>query len=88
MKLQKNIILNSEYFTIFIKEYFNERLIYLLIVTSSILLAFSSNYFPFKIQHHCDKTLHKTASDICYSCSRKEPDFVVYTLYGNLVNKK
>ncbi len=61
--------------------------IYLLIVTSSILLAFSSNYFPFKIQYHCDKTLHKTASDICYSYSRKEPDFVVYTLYGNLVNK-
>ena len=59
----------------------------LLILLPVFLFAFLSNYFPFKIQHHCDKILHKTAFDICYSCKKKEPDFVVYTLYKNLVNK-
>jgi len=64
-----------------------KKIIFFLIVTSSILFAFSTNYFPFKIQYHCDRILHKTAFDICYSCKKKEPNFVTYTLYGNLVNK-
>jgi len=51
------------------------------------LFAFSTNYFPFEIQYHCDKILHKTAFDICYSCKKKEPNFVAYALYGDLVNK-
>jgi len=57
------------------------------ILLFNFLFAFSSKYFPLEIQYHCDIILNKTASDICYSCKRKEPNFVVYDLYGNLVNK-
>ena len=64
-----------------------KQLLFTFIIFINFLFAFSSNYLPFEIQHHCDKILHKTAFDICYSCQRKEPDFVTYTLYGNLVNK-
>ena len=64
-----------------------KKIIFFLIVTSSILFAFSTNYFPFEIQYRCDKILHKTAFDICYSCKKKEPNFVAYALYGDLVNK-
>jgi len=59
----------------------------LLMLLPIFVFAFTSKYFPFKIQHHCDKILHKTAFDICYSCKKKEPDFVTYALYSNLVNK-
>ena len=59
----------------------------LLILLPIFIFAFSSKYFPFKVQYQCDKILHKTAFDICYSCKKKELNFVTYTLYGNLVNK-
>jgi endonuclease G len=58
-----------------------------LIFLPIFIFAFTSKFFPFEIQYNCDVTLNRTASDICYSCSRKEPNFVVYDLYGNLVNK-
>jgi len=60
---------------------------FLLLIILNFLFALSTKYFPFQIQYHCDKILNKTAFDICYSCKKKEPNFVVYTLYGNLVNK-
>ena len=59
----------------------------LLMLLPIFLFAFTSKYFPFKIQHHWDKILHKIAFDICYSCKKKEPNFVTYALYSNLVNK-
>ena len=63
----------------------------LLVLIPTLLLAFQSKFTPhlnkyFK-DYRCNIVLHKKAFDICYSCSKKEPDFVAYTLYGNLVNK-
>jgi len=57
----------------------------------SLLFAFTSNKAPvlsfyFK-DFKCDYVLHKKYFDVCYSCSRKEPVFVAYSLKGNLVNK-
>ncbi|WP_156921093.1 MULTISPECIES: hypothetical protein [unclassified Lebetimonas] len=44
-----------------------------------LLFAFTSKYLPnYDIQAECSQILHKKAFDICYSCSRKEPNFVVY----------
>ena len=56
------------------------------------LLAFNSKYTPdinnFLQPIKCDRTLHKTAFDICYSCKDKHPLAVAYELKGYLVEKK
>ena len=48
------------------------------------LLAFSSKYTPnlngIIKNLKCDKVLHKKAFDICYSCSKKEPNAVAYDI--------
>ncbi len=36
---------------------------------------------------NCDKIINKKVFDICYSYKMKDPLYVSYTLYGNLVNK-
>ncbi|GAB6073601.1 DNA/RNA non-specific endonuclease [Nautilia lithotrophica] len=63
----------------------------LLVLIPALLLAFQSKFTPhlnkYFEDHKCDIVLHKKAFDICYSCGKKEPDFVAYTLYGNLVNQ-
>jgi endonuclease G len=50
------------------------------------LFAFTSQYLSnYNIDMQCDKLLHKTAMDICYSCSLKEPKAVVYQINGTLI---
>jgi endonuclease G len=55
------------------------------------LLAFTSQYTPhlnnFLQPLKCDKELHKTAFDICYSYKWKTPKVVAYKVYGNLIDK-
>ena len=64
----------------------------LLLLIPLFLLAFTSQYTPdlnsFLKPIKCDKVLHKTAFDICYSCKYKHPLVVAYILTGNLVKKK
>ena len=64
----------------------------LLLLIPLFLLAFTSKYTPdlnnFLQPIKCDKVLHKTAFDICYSCKYKHPLAVVYELKGNLVKKR
>jgi len=56
------------------------------------LLAFSSKYTPnlngYIKNLHCDKVLHKQAFDICYSCSKKEPNVVAYDITKTLLESK
>ena len=55
----------------------------LLLTLSKALLAltFTSQYLnDYKIQANCDKLLHKSAMDICYSYKNKTPSIVVYTI--------
>jgi len=64
----------------------------LLLLIPLFLLAFTSKYTPdlnnFLQPIKCDKVLHKTAFDICYSCKYKHPLVVAYILKGDLVKKK
>ena len=64
----------------------------LLLTIPLFLLAFTSKYTPelnnFLQPIKCDKVLHKTAFDICYSCKYKHPLVVTYELKGDLVKKK
>ena len=64
----------------------------LLLLIPLFLLAFASKYTPnlnsFLQPIKCDKVLHKTAFDICYSCKDKHPLAVAYILKGELVKKK
>jgi len=64
----------------------------LLLLIPLFLLAFTSKYTPdlnnFLQPINCDKVLHKTAFDICYSCKYKHPLVVAYILKGDLVKKK
>jgi len=64
----------------------------LLLLLPVFLLAFSSKYAPnlnnFLQPVKCDRVLHKTAFDICYSCEYKHPLAVAYKLQGDLVKKK
>jgi len=64
----------------------------LLFLIPLFLLAFTSKYTPdlnnFLQPIKCDRTLHKTAFDICYSCKYKHPLAVAYELKGDLVKKK
>jgi len=64
----------------------------LLLLIPLFLLAFTSKYIPdlnnFLQPIKCDKVLHKTAFDICYSCTYKHPLAVAYELKGDLVKKK
>ena len=64
----------------------------LLLLIPLFLLAFASKYTPnlnnFLQPIKCDKVLHKTAFDICYSCKDKHPLAVAYELKGELVKKK
>ena len=64
----------------------------LLFLIPLFLLAFTSKHTPelnnFIQPIKCDRTLHKTAFDICYSCKYKHPLVVAYTLKGELVKKK
>jgi len=64
----------------------------LLLLIPLFLLAFTSKYTPdlndFLQPIKCDKVLHKTAFDICYSCTYKHPLAVAYELKGDLVKKK
>jgi len=64
----------------------------LLLLIPIFLLAFTSQYTPdlnnFLQPIKCDKVLHKTAFDICYSCKYKHPLVVAYILKGDLVKKK
>ena len=64
----------------------------LLLLFPIFLLAFTSKYTPnlnnFLQPIKCDKVLHKTAFDICYSCKYKHPLAVAYILKGDLVKKK
>ena len=56
------------------------------------LLAFSSKYTPnlngYIKNLHCDKVLHKQAFDICYSCYKKEPKAVAYSITRDMVKAK
>jgi endonuclease G len=64
----------------------------LLLLIPIFLLAFTSKYTSnlnnFLQPIKCDKALHKTAFDICYSCKDKHPIVVAYILKGDLVKKK
>jgi len=63
------------------------KIIFFLSIVVGLVSGFTTKYFPFTINHKCDQVLHKKAFDVCYSYKKKEPDFVVYTLKGSLVNK-
>jgi len=64
----------------------------LLLLIPFLLFAFTSKYTSninnFLQPIKCDKVLHKTAFDICYSCKYKHPLVVAYILKGVLVKKK
>lgn len=53
------------------------------------LLAFTSKYTPdlnnFLQPIKCDEVLHKTAFDICYNCSHKEPNVVAYVITKKMI---
>ena len=58
----------------------------LLLSIPFFLFAFTSKYLPnYNIDTHCDKTLHKKAFDICYSCKWKTPKLVIYKIDGDLI---
>ena len=58
-----------------------------LILLPLSVFAFSSKFLPgYDIQTRCDKILHKTAFDICYSCKWKTPRMVVYRIDGKLAD--
>lgn len=51
------------------------------------LFAFQSKYLPnYDINAHCDKILHKTAYDICYSCKLKTPIMSIYEINGKAIS--
>ena len=56
----------------------------LLLLIPFLLFAFASKYTPdlngLIKNIHCDEVLEKKAFDICYSCSKKEPNAVAYIL--------
>jgi endonuclease G len=58
----------------------------LLLLIPFLLFAFTSKYLlNYNIDIHCDKLLHKSAFDICYSCKLKNPKAVVYQINGSLL---
>jgi len=64
----------------------------LLLLIPFLLFAFSSKYTPdlngYVKNLHCDIVLHKKAFDICYSCSKKEPNAVAYIITRKMVEAK
>ena len=65
------------------------KILMFLYLSANLLFAFSSNYLPnIKIKTSCDKVLHKSAFDICYSCEWKTPKMVIYKVDGNLIDSK
>ena len=64
------------------------KAVLLVAIFTSVAFGFESKFLPgYEIQTKCSKVLHKKAFDICYDYKLKNPKFVVYDLYGNLVNK-
>ena len=63
-----------------------------LLLLPLLIFAFNSNFTPNLNKYtqtiKCDKVLHKTAFDICYSCKYKHPLAVTYILKGDLVQRK
>ena len=65
-----------------------KKLIILSLLSLS-LFAFQSKYLPnYDIQAHCDKILHKTAYDICYSCKNKTPIMSIYAIDARAITGK
>ena len=63
-----------------------KKLIILTLLSLS-LFAFQGKYLPnIDIKAHCDKILHKSAYDICYSCKWKTPIMSVYTIDGRAIS--
>ncbi len=63
-----------------------QKLIILPLLSLS-LFAFQSKYLPnIDIQVHCDKILHRSAYDICYSCKWKTPIMSVYAINGKAIS--
>lgn len=63
------------------------RSILLLAALPLAVFPFTSSYLPqYDIQMGCDRILHKSAFDICYSCGWKTPKLVVYRVNGRLAD--